>query len=851
MKLFVALALCLLVFGQSNLSAEEKIPRKLHGYWLFDGGNKGNWDEILVGENFVELLWDLYRVDSLRENSGKYELWLSNKDKGTISLHIEIKADSLANFKFDKLDNPITAKLNSRHPDIVYYDAPEMQKKIAGNWIAADNLSKEFSLRDKQMLLDGKQWEVLWFGEYLKKEYRALLRENGNHRLVYFKKRGPLLNIGGDGKDLNYSKKPKFPAILQVLGNWYEPTANQWTFGFFEDFAIYKGQFWDYEKFSFNGSTGQVVLTDHKKKLTLSLSKSAANTLTIKVGKAPTVKYDLAGNRLPGFNKKDEAAFKNTHFQRVDTAYITGYLRNAPNQEPFGISYHNPLSDNEETVYGELDSLGRFVVKVPLFNTTQVFLDWRRTNKMDVLEPGERYFLYYDAKQFLMMGDNARLHTELSQYEAYKAFPWNQEEYDQLEKLNGLPFLTAQKAKLQKADAFSKAYFDQNPNLSAKFKYFVNNFNRYNMGRDLMQKRFRLDRQNGERFPKEYMAYVTDTVFKDPVAPFTLIRDFSTFIRDYIDYEKEGTPGGGTSVNHSEVLLKLISSNQIQASAAEKEAAILEWKADSLALVDSLGAAAFAKTISADQRSLTSKLKSKHQNEMNSAATDLLWERVLGKELEFYEKTVSDPDILKPQISKLLYQYLERTRKPMDAQEFQKYTTKINSPALEASVVAYQKHLIKLPKMDFAYAASLKNTSHLKESKDADSIFKSLIAPYKGKVIYLDVWGTWCQPCREEMKFANAAKDALKGKDVVFMYLANNSPEESWKNIIKEMNLTSENTVHYRLPDLQQSLIERRLSVKGFPTFMLIDKEGNIVNTAAPRPSEKDKLVSSVSDLLK
>ena len=42
------------------------------------------------------------------------------------------------------------------------------------------------------------------------------------------------------------------------------------------------------------------------------------------------------------------------------------------------------------------------------------------------------------------------------------------------------------------------------------------------------------------------------------------------------------------------------------------------------------------------------------------------------------------------------------------------------------------------------------------------------LAPHKGKVIYIDVWGSWCGPCREEMKHASAIKESLKGKDVVF-----------------------------------------------------------------------------------
>lgn len=65
-------------------------------------------------------------------------------------------------------------------------------------------------------------------------------------------------------------------------------------------------------------------------------------------------------------------------------------------------------------------------------------------------------------------------------------------------------------------------------------------------------------------------------------------------------------------------------------------------------------------------------------------------------------------------------------------------------------------------------------------------------------------------------------------RNIVYLYLANRSPEESWKNTIKEYDLTGENSVHYNLPAAQQRAVEEFLKVKSFPTYKLIDKHGNI-----------------------
>ena len=64
------------------------------------------------------------------------------------------------------------------------------------------------------------------------------------------------------------------------------------------------------------------------------------------------------------------------------------------------------------------------------------------------------------------------------------------------------------------------------------------------------------------------------------------------------------------------------------------------------------------------------------------------------------------------------------------------------------------------------------------------------------------------------------------------------------------MDLSGENVVHYRLPDEQQSMIERKFPVQRFPTYMLIDKQGNIVNDRAPGPDRKNNLLSAIEKLL-
>ena len=120
---------------------------------------------------------------------------------------------------------------------------------------------------------------------------------------------------------------------------------------------------------------------------------------------------------------------------------------------------------------------------------------------------------------------------------------------------------------------------------------------------------------------------------------------------------------------------------------------------------------------------------------------------------------------------------------------------------------------------------------------DGKDIFQKLIAPYRGRVIYIDVWGTWCGPCRAEMEFVPQLHEALKDLPVTYMYLANKSPEELWKKSAKKYGLEGADCVNLRLPDAQQSAVEDYLCLKGFPTFVLVAPDGTIVTNEAPRPS--------------
>jgi thiol-disulfide isomerase/thioredoxin len=159
------------------------------------------------------------------------------------------------------------------------------------------------------------------------------------------------------------------------------------------------------------------------------------------------------------------------------------------------------------------------------------------------------------------------------------------------------------------------------------------------------------------------------------------------------------------------------------------------------------------------------------------------------------------------------------------------------------------KQAVAIPKE--GTPASLRvSDEELKEITNGQQLFERITAPFRGYVIYVDVWGTWCGPCRGQMEHVPVLKKTLEGKPVVYLYFCNNSPEDAWRTFIIQKHLDTDNAVHYNLPREQESAIERYLEVSGFPTYRLVDTKGQLMPGAAPWPSNISGVVAAIEQLL-
>lgn len=138
-------------------------------------------------------------------------------------------------------------------------------------------------------------------------------------------------------------------------------------------------------------------------------------------------------------------------------------------------------------------------------------------------------------------------------------------------------------------------------------------------------------------------------------------------------------------------------------------------------------------------------------------------------------------------------------------------------------------------------AESKRSTENVSQSTSLNEIFKK----YKGKVIYLDFWASWCAPCRGEMPNASQLKNRLKGKDVVFLYFGYKDKKENWLDARKELEIEGE---HYLLSPQLISEANQLFQITGIPHYVIIGKDGSIIEKKAPRPLEAFEQLVRLAD---
>ena len=541
---------------------------------------------------------------------------------------------------------------------------------------------------------------------------------------------------------------------------WRNEQTGDWLIGFTQKHVIYNNKVWDITNKTEKKDAYILTIDDGT---SIKVEKEKKGLRKISVGKQKPVECSLITTAtLPDYPKKDlRTGFADNGYRDGDSVTMIGWLKDMPQEEwekgrEFGIFWNCIVKDEPENFFVKMDSLGRFTLRFPVVNTSEIWLDEHRTDIITFVEPGETYFFLHDYKtgKQLWMGENVRVQNELL------AYPTNGKhdriDRSQAGKMKAMDFKAKTDSTRARCENQLQELITKHPTLSQRYIDYVEGEYQMIQGEAMSQAKYYMP---DFKLPQEYMDIVGKEFWQKASKPYTLYDDFPYFMNNYLEYY---LPDQGNFETIQTML-------------------------DSVGCEYPLRDVFFA---------------------------HMLCEMMDGTHQPIDSMTLS---LVEQQLIKMPYA-LAVVKKKND-----KYT------ALQQSI----------QKRDISKSASLKSSDEVANMSDGEQILHKLTEPYRGHLVLLDIWGTWCGPCKEALSHSKEEYERLKDYDLVYLYLANHSTDEAWKNVIKEYNVVGENIFHYNLPIDQQSAIERFLGVHAWPHYRLINRDGTVLDVNAdPRDLE-------------
>ncbi len=111
----------------------------------------------------------------------------------------------------------------------------------------------------------------------------------------------------------------------------------------------------------------------------------------------------------------------------------------------------------------------------------------------------------------------------------------------------------------------------------------------------------------------------------------------------------------------------------------------------------------------------------------------------------------------------------------------------------------------------------------------ASEVFRKIVAPYKGKVLFVDFWATTCGPCVASIKRMKDTRGKYVGNpdfDFVFITDQRSSPEKNYNDFVTEQEM--KNT--YRISTDEFNLLRQLFRFNGIPRYVVIDQKGDVIN---------------------
>lgn len=109
------------------------------------------------------------------------------------------------------------------------------------------------------------------------------------------------------------------------------------------------------------------------------------------------------------------------------------------------------------------------------------------------------------------------------------------------------------------------------------------------------------------------------------------------------------------------------------------------------------------------------------------------------------------------------------------------------------------------------------------------------LSTFKGSLVYVDVWATWCGPCKAEIPALKTLEHDYHNNNITFLSVSVDTDKEAWINMLADKQLGG-----VQLWAKGWTEITKSYAINGIPRFMLFDTDGNVISLDAPRPSSEE-----------
>jgi len=109
------------------------------------------------------------------------------------------------------------------------------------------------------------------------------------------------------------------------------------------------------------------------------------------------------------------------------------------------------------------------------------------------------------------------------------------------------------------------------------------------------------------------------------------------------------------------------------------------------------------------------------------------------------------------------------------------------------------------------------------------------LSSFEGNLVYVDVWATWCGPCKAEIPSLQQLEADYHDQAITFLSVSVDTDEAAWRKMVQDKSLGGT-----QLWADGWSQITKDYAIFGIPRFMLFSADGNVISNDAPRPSSAE-----------